>query len=167
MNSKIKYVLAMLLLTIAIFCADLYFSGGAVSVFYICVVLLSHWIDDDWVTLGTTILVMILAFINYYLIPEVASPMLLINKILATVAIGVVSLLITKRKDTETKLKRSNETLELRVLARTAAAEAKSRRLEQQIKILQEIRETKTDDSFSKLEHVINTLTELSEKENS
>lgn len=155
----------MILLTIAIFVADLYFSGGAVSIFYICVILLSHWIDDDWVTLGTTFLVMVLAFINYFLIPDQASPTLLINKILAAVSIGVVSLLITKRKDVETRLKKSNETLELRVLARTAAAEAKSKRLEQQIKILQQIREAKTDTSFSELENVINTLKELSEKD--
>ncbi len=165
MNSKLKYIISMILLTLAIFVADLYFSGGVMSCFYICVVLLSHWIDDDWVTLGTTILVMVLTFMNYFIISEVASPTLLINKILAAVSIGIVSLLIAKRKDTETKLKRSNETLELRVLARTAAAEAKSRRLEQQIKILQEIREIKTDASFSALEDVINTLKELSEKD--
>lgn len=163
MQSKLKYVISMLLLTIAIFIADLYFSGGAVAGFYICVILLSHWIDDDWVTIGTTFLVMILTFLNYFIITKEISPMLLINKILAAVMIGVVSLLITKRKDTENKLKRSNETLELRVLARTAAAEAKSRRLEQQVKILQEIRETKTNDAFSALDNVINTLKELSE----
>ncbi len=162
MPSKFKYILAMILLTISIFIADLYFSGGAISGFYICIVLLSHWIDDDWVTLGTTILVMILTFVNFFIISEQLSPMLLINKILASVIIGVVSLLITKRKDTETKLKRSNETLELRVLARTAAAESKSRKLEQQIKILQQIRENKTDVSFSILEDVISTLKELS-----
>ncbi len=150
----------MIILTILIFVSDLYFSGGAVSGFYICVVLISHWADDDWIILGTTVLVMILTFLNYFIISEKISPMLLINKILAAVIIGIVSLLISKRKDTENRLKRSNETLELRVLARTAASEVKNRQLEQQIKILQQIRETKTDASFSELE-----LKELSEKE--
>jgi hypothetical protein len=151
----------MLLLTLIILITDIYFQNGAISGFYICVILMSYWIEDDWIIIGTTVLSIGFTFLPYFVSHNDLS-FLLISRILTMSMIAVVSFLIAKGKETEKQLRRSKETLELRVLARTASSEAKSRRLEQQIKILQTIRQGSTDASFVALDEVISNLRDLS-----
>lgn len=160
-RSPIITIIAMLLLILAIFFGDLSLKDGAVAGFYICVILMAHAVKDDWLILGITVLSMTLTFLTYFINYDSIHLSALISRVLSTIMIGIVSYLIIKRRDVETKLKRTNETLELRVLARIASSESKSKRLEQQVKILQEIRQVNTDTSFQGLDDVISTLRDL------
>lgn len=165
-NTPVKMLWAMILLSVLIFICDIYFPGGVIAGFYICVIMLSHWVDDDWVVIGTTVFSVVLSFLTYFITYEEIFWPALTNKILVVIMIGIVSLLAITRREAESKLKRTNETLELRVLARTAASEARSKKLEQQIKLLQAIRNHNTNSSFHALDEIINNLRELSsEKE--
>ena len=171
MNNTIKILITMLLFASAIFCADIIFTGGAFSSFYVCVVLLSLWSDDDRLLIGGTIgsIVLIFAAYGYFLFNTYDSSSALsatatfglagfINKLVSAVMISITAGLAARSKEKSQTLKRLNETLELRVLARIASSEAKAHRLEGQIKILQEIRQSNTDSAFSALDEVITNL---------
>ena len=158
----------MIIFASAIFCADIIFINGAFSSFYICVVLLSLWSDDDRLLIGATVgsIVLLFAAYGYYLINyDFTSPLSEIhgfsNKLISLVMIAITAGLSARTKEKSQTLKRLNETLELRVLARIAASEAKAHRLEKQIEILQSIRENNTDNAFCALDEVINNLKTL------
>jgi len=156
----------MLLFASAIFCADIIFTSGAFSSFYVCVVLLSLWSDDDRLLIGGTVGSIILVFAAYgYSLTDFEWPTL-INKLISFVMIAITAGLSARSKEKSEKLKRLNETLELRVLARIAASEAKAHRLEKQIEILQAIREHNTDNAFSALDEVITNLKTLAVERN-
>src|ERR1700748_2276528 len=141
MNSQaIKTLIIMLIFAAAIFCADILVTGGAFSSFYVCIVLMALWSDDDRLLIGGTIGSIILVFAAYaYSLNDFEWPTLT-NKLVSFVMIGVTAILSIRTREKSQKLHRLNETLELRVLARIAASEAKSKRLEQQIEVLQQIR---------------------------
>lgn len=165
-KSAVKVLILMMLLMLLIFLSDIFLKTGVISGFYICVILMAHWMDDDWLVVGSTILSIVLTFIAYFIIYDAITFNTFSERFLTTLIIGIVSVLTAKRREIESQLRRSNETLELRVLARTAAAEAKSKRLEQQIQILQALRQQNDDASFQALDEVIQNLREIgSDKE--
>ena len=173
MNNSIKILIAMIAFASAIFCADIIFINGAFSSFYICVVLLSLWSDDDRLLIGGTIgsIILVFAAYGYYLFNyDYSSPVSEIhgftNKLISLVMIAITAGLSARTKEKSQNLKRLNETLELRVLARIAASEAKAHRLEKQIEILQIIRENNTDNAISALDEVINNLKALTIERN-
>lgn len=165
-KSAVKVLISMMLLMLLIFLSDIFLKIGVISGFYICIILMAHWMDDDWLVVGSTILSIVLTFIAYFIIYDAITLNTFSERFLTTLIIGIVSVLTAKRREIESQLRRSNETLELRVLARTAASEAKSKRLEQQIQILQALRQQNDDASFQALDEVIQTLREIgAEKE--
>lgn len=161
----------MVIFASAIFCADIVFLGGVFSAFYVCIILLSLWAEDDRLLIGSTIGSVLLIFTPYlYFVLTLGQSAYLtdyfalhvfINKMVSFIMIVITSGLAMRSKEKSQNLKRLNETLELRVLARIAASEAKARRLENQIEILQNIRKNNTDNAFSALDEVINNLRTL------
>lgn len=160
-NNSIKILITMIIFASAIFCADMIFAGGAFSSFYVLVVLLSLWSEDDVLLVGGCVISIVLIFSAYvYSLSSFEWPAL-INKLVSFVMIGVTAGLSMRMKEKSQNLKRLNETLELRVLARIASSEAKSKRLEKEIEILQTIRKNDTNNQFSALDEVITNLRTL------
>lgn len=163
---SIKLILMMLVISLGVFALEIIFPNGVFSAFYVLVVLLSLWSDDDKLLTGALIGSFILILLGYlYSFDSFALPGL-INKFLSFIMIGITGALGAQRKETESKLKRLNETLEFRVLARIASSENKSKRLEKQIEILQEFRKQKTDTAFQALDDIINNLKTLAVENN-
>lgn len=156
----------MIFFASAIFCADVIFAGGAFSSFYVCVILISLWSDDDRLLVGGIACSIILLLGAYIYSLDIFSWSILINKLVAFVMIGITSGISARSREKSENLRRLNETLELRVLARIASSEAKSKRLEQQIEVLQFIRRQNTDNAFSELDQVINNLKNLAMEKN-
>lgn len=82
-------------------------------------------------------------------------------RIFTLITIWVGTIMSVSKKIAERDLKELNDILELKVLARTAASEAKSQRLEQQIQILKGISQETTQHSFDRLNSVIENLKQL------
>jgi hypothetical protein len=162
-KSSIGIIIAMLIMAFTLFLLDIFLSNNIlISSFYVLIILMSLWINDDRITVGATIASVILIFLAYFTNSHGIIWNLIINKFLSVILLIITSFIITDRKGIESELKRSAETLELRVLARTTAAEARSKRLEQQIKVLQIIRQNSTESAFNALDEVIQNLKDLS-----
>jgi len=147
-----------------LFCADLLFNFGAVSILYICCIFVALWTDEERFILGTIVISTILVMTAWVYHGGGTSTENMI-RLLSGVVIWMTGLLSIQRKQVENRLKMLNETLEMRVLARTAAAEEKSRRLEHQIKALQGIKHAGTKNSLSQLDEIISNLKEISRLE--
>lgn len=147
-----------------LFVGDVLFPFASLSALYICLVLMSLWIDDDRVCIGTTITsaaLILTAHFFPFTSNYILNSSLLINKGLSIALVIGAAFFVIQRREVETKVKRFAETLELRVLARTTAAEARSKRLEQQIQVLQIIRQNNTDNAFTALDEVIQNLRDI------
>ncbi len=160
-KASIKLVILMIIVALIVFGLEIIFPNGVFSAFYILVVLISLWGEDDELLIGGVIGTFILILIGYFYTLNNFEITALINKSLSFVMVGITAFLGIQRKEVEVKLKRLNETLELRVLARIASSEHKSKRLEEQIKILTEFRKEKTDTAFQALDDIINNLKTL------
>ena len=162
----------------AIFAADLAFGIGAISLSYIIFMILAFWI-------GTR---------NYHIIASVLSAIVLniigwiyqskstivefdlggfhstldyegLFRVFTSFILIVVGIVLIKQKGKEDELNSLNESLELRILARTSASENRARKLEKQIKALKLIRSEQTNESIKRLDDVINELKELNKLE--
>ena len=167
-KQAVKVLLVMLVFASLIFCADVMVTGGSFSSFYVCVILISLWSDDDRLLIGAFTGSIILIFTSYIssFTFESFDWHTLTSKLVSFVMVTITTGLSMRTREKSENLKRLNETLELRVLARIAASEAKSKRLEQQIEVLQLIRRHDTDDAFSALDQVINNLKVLAVEKN-
>jgi hypothetical protein len=159
---KVSFKLATIMIIVAllVFSLEIIFPTGVFSAFYILVVLISLWGEDE-LLIGGVIGSFILILIGYFYTLNNFEITSLINKSLSFVMVGITAFLGMQRKEVEVKLKRLNETLELRVLARIASSEHKAKRLEKQIEILQEFRKEKTDTAFQALDDIISNLKTL------
>lgn len=160
---SIKLLIIMALVALLVFGLEILFPNGVFSAFYILTVLISLWSDDDElliIAVCTSFILILTGYVYYWHSFEITA---LINKSLSFVMIGITAILGSQRKEVEQKLKRLNETLEFRVLARIASSEQKSKRLEKQIEILQKFREEKTDTAFQALDDIISNLKVLAE----
>jgi len=160
----IKAVLFGALLLGILFCADLMLNVSIISILYIGFIFFALYTNDERFILGTIVISTILIMAAWMFHGGGAAHDNMV-RLLSSVVIWATGLLSIQRKQVENRLKMLNETLEFRVMARTAAAEENSRRLEQQIKALQGIRHAGTKNSLSQLDKVINNLKEISEFE--
>lgn len=160
-KSSLKLAILMVIVALIVFGLEIIFPNGVFSAFYVLVVLISLWAEDDELLIGGVTGCFILILIGYIYTLNGFEVTSLINKSLSFVMVGITAFLGVQRKEIEQKLKRLNETLELRVLARIASSEQKSKRLEKQIDILQEFRKEKTDTAFQALDDIINNLKNL------
>jgi len=152
------------ILLVALFCLDLMINISALAILYICFILFALWTDNEKFIFGTLVISTILIMIAW-IFHGGGTGYDNVARLLAGVVIWVTGLLSIQRKQVENRLKMLNETLELRVMARTAASEEKSRRLELQIKALQGIRHAGTKNSLSQLDEIIHNLQEISKLE--
>lgn len=151
----------MIIVALIVFGLEIIFPNGVFSAFYVLVVLISLWDEDEELLIGGVIGSLILILFGYIYTLNDFEITSLINKSLSFVMVGITAFLGVQRKEIEQKLKRLNETLEYRVLARIASSEQKSKRLEKQIEILQEFRKEKTDTAFQALDDIIHNLKTL------
>jgi len=149
------------IMTVLLFATDLYFNFSVIAILYVCFVFFALLTNDERFIVGATIVstVLIVAGWVYHDSTLVYDN---VARLMAVVVVWGAGLLSLQRKQVEHRLQLLNETLELRVMARTAAAEEKSKRLEQQIRVLKEIRYSGTRNALSKLDTVISNLKELS-----
>jgi K+-sensing histidine kinase KdpD len=153
-----------LLITSLIFIIDVLFNIPALTVFYVLFVFMALWTGDTKNIIASatisTVLILLAWFINSDLLSIDG-----MGRLLSAVVVWTVALLSAKRSETEIELKRLNETLELRILARTIASERKAQMLEMQIKQLQELRTQNTQQALLQLDDVIKSLKEISYNE--
>ena len=151
----------MTIVALIVFALEILFPNGVFSAFYVLVVLISLWAEDDELLIGGLAGSFILILIGYFYTLNSFDVTALINKSLSFIMVGITAFLGIQRKEVEQRLKQLNGTLELRVLARIASSENKSKRLEEQIEILKEFRKEKTDTAFQALDDIINNLKTL------
>lgn len=161
-----------------IFAADYLFGLGAISVFYIFFMLMTFWLSNKTYHIFGSILVSIsLTVIGWLFQSRLTQVEIdvgpfftlldyegLFRAFTIFILIFLGGILI-KQKNKEFELSKLNESLELRILARTTASEARAMRMEKQIKILQSIRASQVDSSIKKLDDVINELKNLNDLE--
>lgn len=162
----------------AIFIADVTFGIGAISLLYVLYMLSSYFFSDKSYQIVATVAISICltligwlfqssetlreidlgyfyTVINYEGVFRVASCFVLLF-------LGGV---LVKHKNKEFELEKLNESLELRILAKTAASENRAKILEMQISVLQKIRQNQENESMKRLDIVINQLKELNNLE--
>lgn len=155
MHTNTKLAIISLLLAGGIFTLDLTSPfNGVVSILYIILILISLLSTDAIFTVWTTIISTVLIAVGIWNGGEDQ----LLNRGFALIIVLLTAVLSVQRKEVERELRDLNLNLELKVLARTAASENKSLRLEKQIKILENIREQKKDEDFKELDKVIKDL---------
>ncbi len=157
----IKAVTVGSFLLAGLFCADLLLNFSALSILYICFIFFSLFTNEDKFVFGTVVISSILVMIAWIYNGGGSTSDDLV-RLLSMVVIWATGLLSIQRQGVENRLKMLNETLELRVLARTATAEERSKRLEKQIKLLQNIRYADTKNSLHQLDEIISNLKEIS-----
>jgi hypothetical protein len=158
MHMNTKLAIICLLLASGIFVLDIVSPlHGVVSVLYVILVLMSLISAEAIFTIWTTIISSVLIGIGIWHGEEAD----LINRVFALIIILLAAILSVQRKEVEKELRELNLNLELKVLARTAASENKSLRLEKQIKILEGLREVEKDQAFQMLDTVIKDLRDI------
>ena len=162
MWNSIRLFLLMILLFCGVFAIDLHYPLYDISQLYIVIIFLSLWSKNDKMLFLSHGLTIVFTIISYYLSFDDFELEHTLPRISTLILTFVFTTLILKRKEDEKEMIRANKTLELRVLARTAASESRSRELEKQIKILQIIREKETNKALNELDSVIENLKELS-----
>ena len=84
---------------------------------------------------------------------------------ISIIVLGFVGIILFKEKIRDEELQKLNETLELRIFARTAIAEKRAENLEKQIAALQSLKKDNTNNSINKLDSVISELKKLAEED--
>jgi K+-sensing histidine kinase KdpD len=153
-----------LLITSLIFIIDVLFNIPALTVFYVLFVFLALWTGDSRNIVASAVISTVLILLAWFINSDLLS-IDGMGRLLSAVVVWTVALLSAKRSETEVELKRLNETLELRILARTIASERKAQMLEMQIKQLQELRTQNTQQALLQLDDVIKSLKEISYNE--
>jgi hypothetical protein len=163
MHVNTKLGIVGLLTAGAIFGLDLlYPMGGAVSILYILLIFISLWTSDAIFTIWAGTITSVLIFIGIWYGGGIETPgSELMIRFFGLIIIWLTAVLSIQRKEVEKELRDLNLHLELKVLARTAAAENRSLRLERQIKILENIKRNQKQEAFVVLDNVIADLREL------
>jgi energy-coupling factor transporter transmembrane protein EcfT len=172
----LRLLLLWMVVSSLIFIADIIFSLGAISLCYIFLMLITFWFAKTKFNMVGSVLVsvsltiigwlyqtrFVKSFIDIGIIQAELDYEGLFRTFSIIILIFVGGVLLYQRSRDE-ELERLNETLELKILSRSAASEAKAKRLEQQIIILQTIDKQEVSQSLSKLDDVIKELRELTE----
>ena len=164
-----SFVIACLLSII--FIISLQWNIGLISLLYVVPVLVSLLFNSELYIFLTTAISMCLVILSM-LLPNHTNPILsfinydAIINILSFICVGAIGLISVRQKSKEKELETLNEELEMRVLVRTRRETLKAEQLEEEIKTLQEVRDTNVNDGLNKLDKVINKLKILAEVEN-
>jgi hypothetical protein len=161
-----------------VFAADFLFGLGAISLLYIFFMMITFWLSkQNYYIISSVVISLILNIIGWMFQTRHTEIEINVGQIQAmmdyeglfrvfTIFILIfVGGILIKQRNKEFELSKLNESLELRILARTTASEHRAKRLEQQIDILKIIQAEKTNASIIRLDNVINELKELNEME--
>lgn len=171
---ELKTALPGFLLCSAVFAADISMSIGAISILYILFVLLSFWTSSKYQYIVASVVSSVfLTIIGWVLQTKFVKSEINLGFVQAVVdyeglfrafslfILIFVGVFLIRHKIKEIEIKKLNDSLELRILARTAAAEVKAKRLEKQIEILQTLNQNSTNKSLQRLDNVIDELKKL------
>jgi signal transduction histidine kinase len=171
---ELSILLLGLVVCSIIFIADISFSLGAISIFYVIFMLLTFWLTKHFQYLvGSILSSIILTIIGWSLQTRYLSSEIDLGIIRAVLdyeglfraftlfILVFVGIILLKQKKKEVEVQKLNETLELRILARTSASESRAKRLERQIDILKAVRELEVSESLHGLDNVIQELKDL------
>lgn len=179
MNGKDVKVLSLsLILNSIIFLLDYYFSLGAISILYILFMFTITFISKESKHIIFSIIVStVLTFIGWGFQTGYAGVEIDLGIIHAIVdyeglfrafslfIIVVVGGILLEKINKEKEVSRLKTNIELSILARTTTSETRARKLENQIKVLKEIRESETIESLKRLDDVIEVLKVISSME--
>jgi signal transduction histidine kinase len=172
----LRIIILGLIIAGLIFTADMIFGLGAISIGYIFFLLITFWLAQKKQYIFSSIVIsIILTLIGWSYQVRVYNELIDVGivkaqldyeglfRVFTIIILIFVGGVLFRQRMKEEELHEFNETLELRILARSAASEAKAKRLEQQILILQDISKHEVSESLSKLDNVIKELKEVSE----
>lgn len=179
MNLDYKSFALSLILVTSIFFIDLNVGLGVISALYIIPLLLSFFFakKKEYI-IGVMFIILVLISFSWIFQTRVVIDMISIGNFLVKInyenffrsfsalIVIVVGCILLYYKSKVRQFKELNETLELRILARTVASENKAKILQEQILVLQSIREDKEiNNSLYELDNVINELKNLNKVE--
>jgi hypothetical protein len=167
MHKNSKLAIYGMLVAAAIFSLDLMLpTHGVAAALYIVLILMSLLATETmftvWASLIATTLISFGIYYNGGFSMNIDE---LLNRVFAYIIILLTAILSIQRKEVEKELRELNLNLELKVLARTAASENRSIRLEKQIQVLQNLRNDDKLVAFKELDDVIHNLKELTNEE--
>ncbi len=167
MHKNSKLAIYGMLVAAVIFLLDLIIPiHGIAAVLYVILVLMSLLATETmftvWASLIATILISFGIYYNGGFTMQIDE---LLNRVFAYIIILLTAILSIQRKEVEKELRELNLNLELKVLARTAASENRSVRLEKQIQTLQNLRNNDKLIAFKELDDVIHNLKELTHED--
>lgn len=175
---KRSWLLISVILASLVFVADVIFSLGALSLFYIIMLFVTFWFSNEKENIiGSVISSIILVLIGWYLQYRTSIIVLdlsffyaeidyeILFRAISIIVLGFVGIILFKEKIRDEELQKLNETLELRIFARTAIAEKRAENLEKQIAALQSLKKDNTNNSINKLDSVISELKKLAEED--
>ena len=172
MNLDYKSFFLSLILVTSIFFVDLTIGLGVISALYIIPLLFCFFfVKKKEYIIGMMFVILVLIFFNLLFQKRVVTDIISIGvffvkidyenffRSFSALIVIVVGCILLYYKSKVLQFQELNETLELRILARTVASENKARILQEQILILQNIKDDKEiNDSLSELHNVINEL---------
>ena len=171
MNFDYRILIFGIILTSLIFTADIIFSIGAISLFYVLLLLLTFWFAKSkqyiFSSIISSISLILFGWIFQQRVTEVIIDIGIINagidyeglfRVFTMAIIIIVGGILVYQRSKEEELLELNQTLELRILARTVASESRARRLEKQISILQTIRKQELEEILNALDSLIKEL---------
>jgi len=164
----IKLAYATTVLACIIFALDVYFSVDIATLAYVMPILLATAISNDKAVTGTAIIGLVLIVLGFFLAPIIGVNYFQEDsfyRVISFISVFSFGYILSEQKRLQQILKEQNDTLELRILARTAASEARAKILKRQVEILQGLNTKKTNDSVYKLEQVILELKKLTQEE--
>lgn len=156
----IKIITLGISISTIIFLLDMLIGFSAAPIFYILVLYLAFFFSSKEAIFAFMLLSILLIFMS--MVHSFEDFNLKIISLVMVIFSGLISLMQRSSMD---KLKALNDSLELKVLARTSSSTAKVLFLENQIKILQAIRSSDTLDSVKNLDNVISELKKIQDME--
>lgn len=172
------WILINTILASTVFVADAIFSLGALSLFYVLILLSTFWIGKKKEYIISAIISALILTILGWVIQYRYTPITIdltffyaeINyealfravSMLVTTFVGIVLL---KERIKEDELQKLNETLELRIFAKTSLAEKRAECLQKQIDALQCLKQKQVNESIDKLDDVITALKKMAQED--
>lgn len=178
MKFDIRILLIGMVISGLIFVLDTIFGLGIISLFYVLFLLSAFvWGKNKRYIISSLLSSIILVLTGWMLQTRETEYILnigIINagieyeglfRVFSIVILVVLGIVLIKQRVKEEELNEFSETLELRILARTASAENRARRLECQIQELQKLRSDNVSNSLKKLDCIISELRNINKLE--
>lgn len=176
---RLSFVFISLFFCSAIFAFDYLFNLSAFCLAYIIYILLSYAVNSKTYNIVSSFLLSftlcsigflfssreIIESVNLYNLIIFKVNYELLFRYSSLILLSLISILLFIQKNKDEKLEKINSSLELRILARTVSSENRVRLLEEQIDILQNLKNKKINDSIYNLDNVILQLKKISEME--